>query len=282
MQIGADPDSTIDHIKDPSFPDSPRLLSVPSASAVSTPHTVCSCIGLLCLWCCRFSSPTVPSAFYLPPQSYTSYGKKTLILDLDETLVHSSFQGTFEPDLVLPVKVNGAVYSLFVRERPGARAFLRVMQANYELVVFSASTSEYANRVIDWLDEDGMIEGRLFREHCDATAEGYIKNLSRLGRDLRHVILLDVPVTQNSRISALYQPDNLVQISSYRAFDDSELELLYPLFQSLIDVEDVRPLIKAQRKSISQRMTIDLEDNRGDCNSPRNKFDCAAEYSASE
>lgn len=278
MQIGADPDSTIDRIKDPSYPDSPRLLSVPSPAAVSNAPTFCTCICLLCKWCCRSSSSVVPSGFYLPPQSHASYGKKTLVLDLDETLVHSSFQGTFEPDLVLPVEVNGAVYSLFVRERPGVRAFLKAMQANYELVVFSASTRDYANRVIDWLDKEGCIEGRLFREHCEATAEGYIKDLSQLGRDMRHVILLDVPVTQNSQISASYHPDNWVQISSYQAFEDSELELLYPLFQRLIDAEDVRPLIRAQRKSISQRMTIDLEDNRGDCNSPKRKFDSSVEF----
>ena len=139
------------------------------------------------------------------------------------------------------------------------------MSANFELVVFSASISEYAERVIDWLDDERRIEGRLCREQCDETPEGYIKDLSRLGRDQHQVVLLDVFSSQNSPISASYHPDNLLLISSFQGSDDTELEQLYPVFQALIDVEDVRPILKAQHKPISQRMTIDIEDNRGDC-----------------
>lgn len=274
MQIGADPDSTIDHIKEPSCPDSPKLLPVPSPEPSPPSSWLCSCICLLCLRLCPSSSQQIiPNGCYLPPQSYSSYGKKTLVLDLDETLVYSSFTCTFEPDIVIPVQVGDKVYSLFVKERPGVRAFLRAMEANFELVVFSASISEYAERVTDWLDEEQRIEGRLCREHCEETPEGHIKDLSRLGRDLRQVILLDVFSTQNSPISASYQPDNLLLISSFRGSDDTELEQLYPVFQALIDVEDVRPILKALHKPISQRMTIDIEDNRRERKSPRSKFD---------
>ena len=34
-------------------------------------------------------------------------GKKTLVLDLDETLVHSSFQEIDNPDIVQPVDIDG-------------------------------------------------------------------------------------------------------------------------------------------------------------------------------
>jgi TFIIF-interacting CTD phosphatase-like protein len=39
----------------------------------------------------------------LGPQVDQNIGKKTLILDLDETLVHSSFQPVENADIVLPV-----------------------------------------------------------------------------------------------------------------------------------------------------------------------------------
>lgn len=39
----------------------------------------------------------------LPPISEKMKGRKTLVLDLDETLVHSSFQPVNNVDIVLPV-----------------------------------------------------------------------------------------------------------------------------------------------------------------------------------
>ncbi len=43
------------------------------------------------------------------PQRDSDKGKKTLCLDLDETLVHSSFQYVEGSDLVLPVEIDGNV-----------------------------------------------------------------------------------------------------------------------------------------------------------------------------
>ena len=43
------------------------------------------------------------SANFLPPQYGRNRGKKTLVLDLDETLVHSSFQPVKQESLILPV-----------------------------------------------------------------------------------------------------------------------------------------------------------------------------------
>ena len=41
------------------------------------------------------------------PQRKSDKDKKTLVLDLDETLVHSSFQPVEEADLILPVEIEG-------------------------------------------------------------------------------------------------------------------------------------------------------------------------------
>ena len=41
-------------------------------------------------------------------------GKKTLVLDLDETLVHSSFKPTADPDFIIPVEIDGRIVDVYV------------------------------------------------------------------------------------------------------------------------------------------------------------------------
>jgi hypothetical protein len=49
----------------------------------------------------------VQQKIVIGPQRKSDQGKKTLVLDLDETLVHSSFQPVDDVDLVLPVEIDG-------------------------------------------------------------------------------------------------------------------------------------------------------------------------------
>ena len=94
-------------------------------------------------------------------------GKKTLVLDLDETLVRSQFTAPPKYDLKLPVCMENRIYEVFVAVRPGTEDFLIEMAKHYELVIFTASLSKYANPLMDILDPDGLCTGRLFREHCE-------------------------------------------------------------------------------------------------------------------
>ena len=50
-----------------------------------------------------YKEVTTPCDSTLPPQKGSNIGKKTLVLDLDETLVHCSFQQIKNPDAILPV-----------------------------------------------------------------------------------------------------------------------------------------------------------------------------------
>jgi RNA polymerase II subunit A small phosphatase-like protein len=58
------------------------------------------------------------------PQKPWAQGKKTLVLDLDETLVHSSFKPPLKPDIILPVEIEGNICNVFVLIRPGTEFFL--------------------------------------------------------------------------------------------------------------------------------------------------------------
>lgn len=65
--------------------------------------------------------------------------------------------------------------------------------------------SQYADPVTDLLDRCGVFRARLFRESCVFHQGCYVKDLSRLGRDLRKTLILD-----NSPASYIFHPENAV------------------------------------------------------------------------
>ena len=68
--------------------------------------------------------------------------KPCLVLDLDETLVHSSFQPVAGVDYVLPVVIEGYTHQVYVRKRPYCDEFLLEASKYFEVVVFTASLSK--------------------------------------------------------------------------------------------------------------------------------------------
>uniref|UniRef100_A0A672GEL3 Mitochondrial import inner membrane translocase subunit TIM50 n=1 Tax=Salarias fasciatus TaxID=181472 RepID=A0A672GEL3_SALFA len=139
------------------------------------------------------SPPKPPAKFLLPEVSIADYGKNCVVIDLDETLVHSSFK--------------------------------------------------YADPVADLLDQWGVFRARLFRESCVFHRGNYVKDLSRLGRELSKVIIID-----NSPASYIFHPENAVPVQSW--FDDmtdTELLDLIPLFEGLSKEEDVYSLLQSLR-----------------------------------
>jgi RNA polymerase II subunit A small phosphatase-like protein len=156
----------------------------------------------------------------LPPQSGSKKGKKCLILDLDETLVHSSFVPTEESDFKISVEIEGIVRTIYVSKRPHVDQFLKACGGLFEVVVFTASLSLYADPVLDLLDIHKVIEYRLFRESCTPYGGTYVKDLYRMGRPLNHLLIVD-----NSPHSYLFNPQNALPCVSW--FDDrSDTELL--------------------------------------------------------
>ena len=131
----------------------------------------------------------------LPPQTEDKAGKKTLVLDLDETLIHSSFTPIPNPDFVVSVVIDHKDVLVYVQKRPGLEEFLEQASSIYELVSFTASMKSYADPLLDQIDPHHYISHRLSREHCLYYNGEYVKDLSRLGRDMGNVVILDVTVT---------------------------------------------------------------------------------------
>eukprot|EP00301_Raphidiophrys_heterophryoidea_P004631 c11999_g1_i4.p1 GENE.c11999_g1_i4~~c11999_g1_i4.p1 ORF type:complete len:278 (-),score=93.81 c11999_g1_i4:213-1046(-) len=197
----------------------------------------------------------------LPPLSDEDIkkGRKTLVLDLDETLVHASFEPVDNPDFIIPVRLGRVVHKAYVRKRPGVDEFLTAMAPHYEIVVFTASLRKYADPVVDQLDPKGVVRYRLFRESCVQYCGNFIKDLSLLGRDLTKTIIID-----NAPTSYLFHPNNaLACVSWFDDVTDRELFEFIPVLISIAKFDDVTPLliqIKEQREASLQKELSQVDD----------------------
>ncbi|KAM6955929.1 uncharacterized protein PEZ65_006542 isoform 1-T1 [Lycodopsis pacificus] len=197
---------------------------------------------------CEYCVPPieeVPAKPLLPRLKSNDAGKICVIIDLDETLVHSSFKPVNNADFIIPVEIDGTVHQVYVLKRPHVDEFLKRMGELFECVLFTASLSKYADPVSDLLDKWGAFQSRLFRESCVFHKGNYVKDLSRLGRELNKVIIID-----NSPASYIFHPENAVPVVSW--FDDmSDTELLdlIPFFERLSKVDDIYDFLQQQRTS---------------------------------
>jgi CTD small phosphatase-like protein 2 len=220
-------------------------------------------------------------------------GKKILLLDLDETLIHADFNGEFandktnkydtvikfqetESDFEESNEENEEFYSkrkiklekieevkkeyrvgIFVRR--GAKQFLAEVSKYFEVGIFTASVKEYADAVIDYLDpHKNMIKFRLYRNNCiNVNDRIYVKDLRILkGVDLKDILLID-----NSMYSFTAQLANGILINSfYNDKNDIELyNVLGYLLNFLLKVDDVR-MINEQFFNF-QKISNDLGEN---------------------
>ncbi|CAI9773259.1 unnamed protein product [Fraxinus pennsylvanica] len=164
----------------------------------------------------------------------------TLVLDLDETLVHSTLEFCSDADFTFPVFFNMKEHIVYVKHRPHLRMFLERVAEMFEMVVFTASQSIYAKQLLDILDPDGkLISKRAYRESCIFAEGSYMKDLTVLGVDLAKVAIID-----NSPQVFSLQVNNGIPIKSW--FDDpadTALISLLPFLETLVDANDVRPII---------------------------------------
>lgn len=178
-----------------------------------------------------------PNAALLIPQSKALEGRKLLVLDLDETLIHSSFKFVHNADFIIPVRIEDRDHEIYVIKRPGVDEFMKRMGELFEIVVFTASVSKYADPLLDQLDIHHVVHHRLFRESCYNHNGNFVKHLGILGRPLEDVIILD-----NTPTSYIFHPQHAVPVSSWFSdAHDNELLDMVPILEDLSskDVYDV-------------------------------------------
>lgn len=178
--------------------------------------------------------------FIIGERSEEDGNKKTLVLDLDETLVHSSFNRVDNPDFVIPVEIDGKMMDVYVQKRPNLDAFLCHVCPKFEVVIFTASLRKYANPLLDLLDPEKLMRWRLFRDACSTHKGAYVKDLCRLGRELKDTLIVD-----NSPLSYIFQPENALPISGFIGDpNDNALLSLLPILDVLAEADDVREGIR--------------------------------------
>lgn len=170
-------------------------------------------------------SAEVPRGVGLPLMSPPAGGdpsRLTVVLDLDETLVHCRLDELDSPSPDFCVQFEDTDVVGFVYLRPSVMLFIEVAARLFEIVVFTASSQNYADQVLNRLDpQQQKIAKRLYRQHCQDTNGTFFKDLRELGRPLDRAVLVD-----NSPVSLMLCPDNGVLVSSWTAEQVGDRELL--------------------------------------------------------
>ena len=162
---------------------------------------------------------------FLPPMDTNKY-KYTLVLDLDETLVHY-------------IEEKDRHY---VQVRPFAEYFISEMGKYFELVIFTSAEEEYANIVLEEIDKYKVITHKLYRRHVEYNDGLCLKDLDKIGRDIKRVCIID-----NDKNNFKLHVENGIEIKEFLGEqDDNELDLLGDLLMSIIEsnADDIRPIIK--------------------------------------
>ena len=170
---------------------------------------------------------------FLPPMDTNKF-KYTLVLDLDETLVHY-------------IEEKDRHY---VQVRPFAEYFISEMGKYFELVIFTSAEEEYANIVLEEIDKNKVITYKLYRRHVEYNDGFCLKDLNKIGRDLKKVCIID-----NDKNNFKLQMENGIEIKEFLGEqDDNELDLLGDLLMSIIEsnLEDIRPVIKDIRNKMNK------------------------------
>ena len=171
-----------------------------------------------------------PKPPFLPPLDRKRF-RYSLVLDLDETLVHS-------------IAETGK--SLI---RPYAELFLKELSTYYEIIIFTAAVKDYADNLLDSMDKERKwIQHRLYRQHTTVINNTNVKDISKLGRELSKVIIID-----NISDNFQRQSENGIFITTWLGNEkDTELYDLIPVLKEIVikRVKDVRKILRKFRDTL--------------------------------
>ena len=215
------------NIKSPNYPISNII-----QYEITIPDTPCPC-------------PYQKSPFLNFPQKKPY----TLIIDLDETMASFKF-----------IDMKKGVGVLYLR--PNLENFLEVIKDYYEIIPFTSASRDYADIALDLIEKNERkkyFEYRLYREHTTQFGTKYIKDLSKLGRDLSKVIIVD-NLSQCFKLNK----ENGILISSFFGEDENDkalIELQKVLIKIYYDNDDVRKGLVKYKNDIFNKISKNLNDN---------------------
>ena len=140
----------------------------------------------------------------LPPKSAKYADKKTLVLEIDETLLFTFFPDEHEGYLMAPARdydiyldlpEHNTFLSIYLRNH--LKEFLAYIGENFEPILFCNGVKVYVDKLMDIIDKDKIFVHRLYQDSCDRIFDAdenlneLTKDLQKLNRDLSQTILID-------------------------------------------------------------------------------------------
>ena len=178
----------------------------------------------------QMGSSIVNRVNYFPPflPSINQKYKYTLVLGLDETLIHYFSDESY--------------FIFFVR--PYFFEFLEELNDLYEIIIFTEGTRESEDFIFNWLDIDNkFFKYILYDKHLNYFGlNNYYKDLNKIGRDLSKVIIID-----NLKEKFKMHPYNGILVKPWiNDINDLELKDLSKILKDIVTlkVNDVRPVIR--------------------------------------
>ena len=160
---------------------------------------------------------------FLPPIKNNENFILTIVLDLDRTLIYSELEESEEEEEECDEeeeeknKQNPDNENIILR--PGLYQFLEnLMNLKCELIIFTSSAKQRADIIIDKIEKnEKYFNQRLYREHCSLMGAAYVKDISKLGRDLSKTIIID------NDLGCFYlQQENGILIKSFIGNEDDK------------------------------------------------------------
>lgn len=211
----------------------------------------------------RITRKKKTSKVVIPPQSEKHKGKKTIVLDLDETLIKSFYNEPDEFDFTIDIQFPhmGKIIEqhVYIKKRPGLDEFLQTLAERFELIMFTAALPVYANEILKQIDpSNNLFSHVLYRQHCNGNGVFPGKDLRLLGRDLNHTILIDDGVMN------FIQPKNGLLIKSFKGEEDDKvlMDIITPFLLQL-DSPDrmVYEVIEQYRSFLAVTYTFEYADS---------------------
>ena len=176
----------------------------------------------------QFSEPSSEKLLPDLPPPAAQY-MRTLVLDLDETLVHSDWR-----------RERG--WRTF--KRPGVDEFLQHMSQFYEIVVYTGQLSTYGDPIMERLDPNRFVPYRLYRDATLYKDGKHYRDLKRLNRDLKRVLYV------SSDVKNCTSEENAIAIKPWKMeSNDTTLLDLMPFLEMIVrsQLPDVRQVVDSYR-----------------------------------
>ncbi len=169
--------------------------------------------------------------------------KKLLLLDLDETLIHTDFEYKFDNhDIYLKLCNDDGNHDILpINIRPYVKEFLVFASKFFDIVIFTASKKEYAEVIVNFIDPERVLIKEIFdRSHCIIYKNLFLKFIDIFNIPAKECIIID-----NSIFSFAYNLSNGILVTSfYNEKEDQDMVSVIELLETyLIKCHDVREVL---------------------------------------